>query len=179
MSASTFLVAADLHGWVPGAESLVQLVARRRPALVVLLGDLFHHGAFRPGFDARKAAAIVAQLPAPVAVVAGNCDSSEDLEELPWACAGQAWLHFGELFLAVHGHQLTASGDWPDGGVPNLLSAHTHVPRAEKGPRGRRWNPGSLGAPKRGYPPTYGWYQDGRFSVTALDGEIIAEDVLD
>jgi predicted phosphodiesterase len=43
-------------------------------------------------------------------------------------------------------------------------------------PEGRRWNPGSLTLPKKGFPPSYGLYRDGRFQVLSLTGELIVED---
>jgi putative phosphoesterase len=171
------LAAADIHGSISAARRLVELAELRRPQLVVLLGDLFEGG--WAGFGQDETARILSGLPVPAAVVQGNCDSESQLGLLPWPMLERIPIDCGQaVFLAIHGHQLRTVERLL--GPIDILSGHTHTPRAESTPEGRRWNPGSAGLPKADWPPSYGWFEDGVFRVLDLEtDELLLEDRLD
>ncbi|MDR0622208.1 MAG: phosphodiesterase [Deltaproteobacteria bacterium] len=174
----SILIAGDIHGAVGAAAFLAKLAVERKPSLILLLGDLLYHGPRNqlPGtYDAPETARILSELPWPVASLRGNCDAEVDQLLLPWAFAENTYLDFeGVIFMAIHGHQLPANGgsmSLPD--TLNLINAHTHVPQADKIRGVNRWNPGSLGIPKGGYPPSYGWFDQGLFEVVSTEGNVI------
>jgi putative phosphoesterase len=171
------LIASDLHGNLPGARFIVSKALKEGCDLVALLGDLIHCGLRSDTFDGLLAAKILSSLTIPVVSVRGNCDSDSDLAEFPWFTPESAWLFLDQLFLLCHGHQMRQIEQSFEGFF-NLISGHTHVPMADNGPRGRRWNPGSLGLPEWNYPPSYGLYHDGVFRVMSLTDEVICEDRL-
>jgi predicted phosphodiesterase len=81
--------------------------------------------------------------------------------------------------LVIHGHQMRDVDRVAGYGREiDVICGHTHVAMAERGPRGRRWNPGSLGDPQLGDPATYGLYDDGVFRVLSVDGQLVCEDRL-
>jgi predicted phosphodiesterase len=84
----------------------------------------------------------------------------------------------GRTWFAAHGHRAGANptaGDLPKlpaGSV--VLTGHTHIPTLDTTPEGvLLLNPGSTSIPKGGFAPSYAVYEDGRFAVVSLDGEVI------
>ncbi len=154
------------------------------PEMVLLLGDLLYHGPRNPlpeGYASAEAIAVLSDLGAPAAAVRGNCDAEVDQLVLPFHLAESAWLlDEGRRLLAIHGHQLKMNGGLleapPDVAV---ISGHTHVPTAEKRERTHFWNPGSAALPKNDFPPSFGWYERGRFQVLDFDGRVLMEDAMD
>jgi putative phosphoesterase len=176
------LVASDIHGSVRAASFLADTVAEKKPTLVLLLGDLLYHGPrnkLPDSYDAPQTAKILSSISVPVAAMAGNCDAEVDQLLLPWILVETGYFEFNQkLFLTIHGHQLPLTGgNWtavPSG--QNIIFGHTHLPLAafEKGRH--LWNPGSLGIPKGGYPPSYGWFEDGIFKVLSMEGQVLMAD---
>jgi predicted phosphodiesterase len=127
-----------------------------------------------------QAAAILDNPGRPVLAIRGNCDSEVDQLVLPFHLTESAWIMGGPLpILAVHGHELPENGGSlkaPEGVV--ILSGHIHRPVAEKKGPNHYWNPGSAALPKDDLPPSYGFYENGRFEVRSFDGRVLAEDVL-
>ncbi|MDR2367150.1 MAG: phosphodiesterase [Deltaproteobacteria bacterium] len=174
----SILIVSDIHGAVGPAEFLARTVAERKPDLVLLLGDLLYHGPRNklPGtYDAPETAKILSALPGPVASIRGNCDAEVDQLLLPWTFAENSYLDIdGQIFMAIHGHQLPhIGGAWKLSDNLNIIHGHTHLPVAENANGRHVWNPGSLGIPKGGFPPSFGWYDQGRFEVISQEGELI------
>ncbi len=178
------LIASDLHGSAARAGLIRDRVRELKPETVVLLGDLLYHGPRNPlpeNYAPKEAVEILADLGAPVIAVRGNCDAEVDELVLPFHLAENAWLldDGGRRIFAIHGHQLHING----GGLPApegvaVLSGHTHVPTAEKRGSTHFWNPGSVSLPKNDLPPSFGWYEDGRFEVRTFDGRTLLSDAL-
>lgn len=171
------LVFSDIHGSQPVAARMAELVRHRKPGLVLLLGDILYHGPRNPipqGYAPKLVAEALAPFAHLIVAVAGNCDSEVDAAVLPFPLARPfSWLVDGALrIFATHGHVYGPQNMPPlaDGDV--LLFGHTHVPMARTTPDGiRLCNPGSLALPKEGYPPTYGLFGNGVFSVLTESGE--------
>ncbi|MDR2302909.1 MAG: phosphodiesterase [Deltaproteobacteria bacterium] len=174
----SLLIASDIHGAVSAAEFLAKMVAINKPTLLLLLGDLLYHGPRNklPGtYDAPQTAQILSAVPCPVASIRGNCDAEVDQLLLPWTFAENSYLDLdGRVFMAIHGHQLPEiGGNWKLSKNLNVIHGHTHLPLAKKTDGTFTFNPGSLGIPKGGYPPTFGWYDQGHFEVISIDGQVI------
>ena len=80
----------------------------------------------------------------------------------------------GLQIFACHGHLIPEHA--PIKGLPPktvILRGHTHVPRGETEDNLHFWNPGSLSLPKEGYPKSYGFYENGMFTVFDINGNKI------
>ncbi|MDR3037693.1 MAG: phosphodiesterase [Candidatus Adiutrix sp.] len=177
------VIASDLHGSAPRAAQVREKISELKPDAVLLLGDLLYHGPRNPlpeGYAPAEVAAILAGLKGPVIAIRGNCDSAVDQMVLPFHLAESAWLgDGGRPILAVHGHELPENGGTlrvPEG--PAILFGHIHLPVAEKRAFNHYWNPGSAALPKEGHPPSFGFYEGGRFEVRSFEGRVLAADVL-
>lgn len=86
----------------------------------------------------------------PVHAVRGNCD--------PRGLAPESLLleRGGRAFFLVHEPVVTAPA-----GADFVLHGHTHVPRDETIGKTRHLNPGSVGKPNHGAPPSFAWLEIG------------------
>lgn len=177
------LIASDLHGSLDSLRFLIDKAGKLQPDLIVLLGDLVYHGPRNPLPESYNTVSVLsnmpklADLPAPVMAVRGNCDSEVDIEQMPFRMPDSGWISADSLrIFASHGHKLPENG--PIAGIPSgtvILRGHTHIPRAETVNGLHFWNPGSLSLPKGGFPASYGLYENGIFHVLdKADHEIIA-----
>jgi hypothetical protein len=139
MSARRIAVLADTHDRLPPAL----------PGLLREADEIWHLG----DVTAPRIIEVLRSVGCRVRVVRGNCD---DCLEWPFAddflCAG----------LRIRLEHI------PPGVVPAgidlLLHGHTHVPRDETIGGVRFLNPGTVGKPNRGAPPSFAW-------LTLAEGE--------
>lgn len=171
------LVASDLHGSMQALKFLIQKTRELKPELLLLLGDLVYHGPRNPlpaSYNTAELLSTLAELnalPCSLLAVKGNCDAEVDLELMPFRVVPEAWLSMdGFDFFASHGHRIPEYPPIP-GIKPGMavLRGHTHIPRAEESDGIQFWNPGSLSLPKGGFPPSWGFYDNGRFQVLDMD----------
>jgi len=175
------LIASDLHGSAAQAARLRDEIEKTAPEAVLLLGDLLYHGPrnqLPEKYAPMETAGLLENLGRPVMAIRGNCDADVDQLVLPFHLAESAWIMAGpKPILAIHGHELPENGGnlkVPEGVV--ILFGHIHRPVAEKRGENHYWNPGSAALPKDGWPPSYGFYEDGRFEVRSFDGRVLAVD---
>lgn len=178
------LIASDIHGSLTGAGSFAAKADEMRPDLALLLGDVLYHGPRNPlpdKYAPAEVAKLLADLPAPLAAVRGNCDTEVDQMVLPFHLAENAWImDQSRRMLAIHGHQLEINGGAikaPEGVA--VISGHTHVPTAERRGQTHFWNPGSVSLPKQNYPPSFGLYENGEFKVLSFDGRVLMSDKME
>ncbi len=134
-------VIADTHGKLPA-----DLAATLRAADEIWhLGDFCDHATL----------AAVRRIGRPFHGVLGNNDLGLDLPERRSLVRG------GKTFLLVH------IPPRPDrvGGADFLLHGHTHVPRDERIGATRVLNPGPVGRPNKGAPPSFAWLAISRTGV--------------
>ena len=108
----------------------------------------------------------------------GNCDTEADQRRLAFPIlAPQIETEYdGKCFFFTHGDFWNEyrMPELPAGSI--LAHGHTHVP-AHKTVVGEItiFNPGSIALPRSGFPPTFGFYDDGDLSVRTLaDGQVLA-----
>lgn len=175
------LVFSDIHGSLPVARRMAELIARQNPDLVVLLGDMLYHGPRNPlpdGYAPGTVAGELAPFAGRIIAVKGNCDSEVDEMVLPFPLSPLfVWIvDNGLRICATHGHRFGPCHLPPLEPGNVLLSGHTHVPKAETSPAGiHLCNPGSLALPKEGSPPCYGLFSNGLFRVFTDQGTVHME----
>jgi putative phosphoesterase len=176
-AAVKLLVFSDIHGSAPAARLVADLARERQPDYLVCLGDCLYHGPRNPfpaGYDPALTAEAFTPLAGRILAVRGNCDSDVDALVLSFPLASDLmWiLDNGLRLCASHGHLFSPEALPPLTGGDVFLFGHTHVPMAVTTPQGfHLCNPGSLSLPKDGHPASYGWFEQGVFSVFAENGE--------
>lgn len=137
------LVLSDSHGNV---DNMVEAVKNTEPDRIIHLGDCFA--------DARKLHSRFLELP--MDQVPGNCDWHDGPVE-------QILDIEGMKILICHGHTYNVKMDYLtlkmaalEKKVHMALFGHTHSVFYDYNNGLRMMNPGSIGAPKWGIPPSYG-----------------------
>ena len=179
------MIASDIHGCAPACKALLERFSASGAERLILLGDLLYHGPrndLPEGYEPKAVIAMLSERADKLFCVRGNCDTEVDQMVLPFPILAETALLFvdGKTWFACHGHRSGANpsaGDLPalsSGSV--VLSGHTHIPVLETTPDGvLLLNPGSVSIPKGGFPASYALYEDGRFSVVSLGGEVLKE----
>ena len=182
------MIASDLHGSAPACRKLLDIFAASGAERLILLGDLLYHGPrndLPEGYDPKAVIAMLSECADKLFCVRGNCDTEVDQMVLPFPILAETALLFvdGRTWFAAHGHRAGANPTAND--LPKLpagsvvLTGHTHIPVLETNENGiLLLNPGSVSIPKGGFAPSYAVYEDGRFAVVSLDGEILLETAL-
>ena len=171
---SKILFASDVHGSPAALKLLEKQLELLAPEQIIFLGDFLYHGprnAMREDYAPQEAAAILNGWKGKISAVRGNCDSEVDqlLLDFPIQAEYALLLMDGHTCFLTHGHHWNAENPPPLGTADILCHGHTHIPCAEQVSETLCcWNPGSLSLPKGGFPPSFGWYENGTFTVRNL-----------
>lgn len=161
---------SDIHGALPPLKRLAEWCGENGVDRMFLLGDIFYP---RSGTaEAGEAAALLNRFGERLTVIAGNCDDGTDLKMLrrPAARDRAVFSLDGRTFFLTHGHIWNGWNPPPVPAGSVLVHGHTHVPEATETAGGIIiFNPGSIGAPRRGAPPSFGCLEAGRLAVRRLD----------
>ena len=174
-------VASDIHGSLSAAYALMTAVDKLGAEKLLLLGDLYYHGARNPlpeGYDPRGVAELFNQNAHRIIAVRGNCDSDVDLTISNFEMAKEAWLFLGgKTILATHGDACDID-HLPKGKVDLLLYGHYHTGFIREKQGILVANPGSTSLPKGGTASSFLLLDEEKITLYALTGEILAERAL-
>ena len=138
---------------------LPEIDAREKPERIVLLGDLLYHGPRNDlprDYNPKEVTAILNGMKQRFLCVRGNCDAEVDqmVLEFPIGADSLALFLGGRMAFVTHGH--------------------THVQAMDPfGQDNLYLNPGSVSLPKEGNENSYMTYEDGLFTIKAMDGRPI------
>ncbi len=181
------LIASDLHGAAPAVARLLDIFDASGAERLILLGDLLYHGPrndLPAGYAPKEVITLLSPYADRITCVRGNCDAEVDQMVLPFPIMAEtATLTVGgRLWFCAHGHRAGANPSTDD--LPTLpagsvvLTGHTHIPTLDVDARGiLRVNPGSTSIPKGGFPASYAVWEDGRFAVVGLEGNVLMENI--
>ena len=172
------LIASDLHGSELTCEQLLRRFHEEGAEKLLFLGDVLYHGPRNDLPEGYRPKGVIPQLNEvadKMLCVRGNCEAEVDQMVLEFpVLADYIMLELdGITVFATHGHIYNEANlpALPPGAV--LLHGHTHLHALE--PRGRYTyiNPGSVTLPKGGNPKTYMIYENRRFELKTLEGELL------
>lgn len=151
------LVLSDSHGNV---NNMVTAVGRLHPDKIIHLGDCW---ADAEQLHRKFPMTVMEQVP-------GNCDCRQEVQE-------RILLIEGKKILICHGHTFNVKAGYlnleyaaEERKVDAALFGHTHRVFYDKHNRIAYMNPGSIGQPPYGIPPSYGVLQvDGSSNTIATD----------
>lgn len=196
------LILSDIHGSAIAARQALTFFEKFHCDKIFLLGDTLYHGPRNPLPAGHGPMGVVEALtPYKDKIIAarGNCDADVDLMMLDFPIENEYALvedtivnAAGEqrvvrMFLS-HGHIFMPEcfpanalsqlepGDANDRPIDAYLYGHTHIFQLQKNFKGVLMvNPGSTSLPKGGNPATFGFYDNGKFSIHHLEtGEELA-----
>ena len=179
------LIASDIHGDAVCCRRMLDAAITHNVDKILILGDILYHG---PRNDLPKDYApkkVIEMLNASadkLLCVKGNCEADVDGMVLcfPVLCEN-ALVYDGERNITLyltHGHKFSPDDLPPLRAGTVLLYGHTHLQGFCERNGILCLNPGSVSLPKGGNPKSYALYEDGRFSILSLDGELLDSRIL-
>ena len=170
-----WMIASDLHGSYYYAQQLQQAFEREQADRLLFLGDLLYHGPRNDlprDYAPKKVIPLLNSLAPRLLCVRGNCDAEVDQMVLQFPImADYALLPLdgGRCAFVTHGHLFNTECPPPHRSGDVLIHGHTHVHCALPQGDYTYLNPGSAALPKEGQPKSYMIYEDGLFSIRALE----------
>lgn len=169
------LFASDLHGSASAAERVLERLRTEGADRFFLLGDLLYHGPrndLPDRYEPKEVIRLLNESPIVPLCVRGNCDAEVDQMVLQFPImADYALLPLdgGHCAFVTHGHLFNTECPPPHRPGDVLIHGHTHVHCALPQGDYTYINPGSAALPKEGQPKSYMIYEDGLFSIRALE----------
>ena len=152
------LFASDLHGSASAAEKVLERLEKEGADRFFLLGDLLYHGPRNDLPDRYEPREVIRLL---VDQMVLQFPIMADYALLP--------LDGGHCAFVTHGHLFNTECPPPHRPGDVLIHGHTHVHCALPQGDYTYLNPGSAALPKEGQPKSYMIYEDGLFSIRALE----------
>ncbi|HRR89712.1 MAG TPA: phosphodiesterase, partial [Eubacteriales bacterium] len=154
------------HGNFEAARRVVDAFIAGGGDKLVILGDIYYHGARNPlpeNYSPVRLANLLNSIKDKVVAIKGNCDSEVDetVSEFKFY-KSYTMANLGKTYLFTHGHQINATKppELAEGSVVFHGHFHQHTDTVKRGIR--YINPGSAGLPF-----------DGERGYLVLDGEEI------
>ena len=176
-----FVVASDIHGSLPAAKAFLEKANSLGADKILLLGDLYYHGARNPlpeGYAPAEVTKLLNENKEKILAIRGNCDSDVDATVSEFDLLSAAIVTLGDkTVFASHGDRYDISRP-PVGKYDLVLYGHYHTCfiREEEGVVYA--NPGSLSLPKGGTCPAFLLLDEEKIVLYALSGEILDEKAL-
>ncbi len=151
------LIVSDLHGRASSLKLLKKLLNDEKPDALLILGDFFAYGPRngRPlDYDPWSLQKFLSSLSLPSYGVKGNCDDEDEAVMIDYA-PYRSFYYQNKRFLMFHGDPLSLERI-KDFRADVYLFGHTHFATLKRMNGFYYLNPGSLGYPKGGLPPSYG-----------------------
>ena len=169
-----YMFASDIHGSAYYCRKMLEAYDKEKAERLVLLGDLLYHG---PRNDLPKEYApkevikMLNGMKNDIYAVRGNCEAEVDQMVLQFpVLADYGWLYLdGRTVYLTHGHVVNKAHPLAFAKGDILLHGHTHIPACEDCGDFMYLNPGSVSIPKEGSAHSYMVYENGVFTIKALE----------
>ena len=173
------LFLSDIHGSITTLRMVLNYYDAHHYDLLVLLGDILNYGprnGLCDGLDPQAIADELNKRAANIVAVRGNCDSEVDqmLLQFPVLADYAVVVDNGRRLFLTHGHVYNEE-HMPPCRHDAFFYGHTHLWKLERSADGCVvCNTGSVTFPKGGNVPTFAVLDNGRLSVRAMDGTVLA-----
>ena len=174
-------VVSDIHGSLVAARAVLQAAENLGAEKLLLLGDLYYHGARNPlpeGYDPRGVAGLLNDNADKIIAVRGNCDSDVDLTVSAFEMVKEAVLFLGSKVVhASHGDKYDID-HLPKGKADVVLYGHFHTGFIKEKDGVIVANPGSPSLPKEGTAKSFILLDEKAIRLYSLTGDLLAERAL-
>ncbi len=177
------MFASDIHGDRVCAEKMLEIYKAEGAERLCLLGDLLYHGPrndLPENYAPKAVIELLNSVSEELLCVRGNCDTEVDQMVLSFPIlADYAFLSDGRVnMFLTHGHIFNVDNPPKLKRRDLLIHGHTHLLCAEGfGNENLYINPGSVTLPKGGNVRSYMIYENGKFTVKALEGGSVIKEI--
>ncbi|SFA94149.1 hypothetical protein SAMN05216249_105102 [Acetitomaculum ruminis DSM 5522] len=174
------LFASDIHGSAYYCRILKEIYEKEKAEKLVLLGDLLYHGPrndLPKEYAPKEVFALLNSMKEEILTVRGNCEAEVDQMVLEFPCLADYMIIYDQerMLFITHGHKHNTSNMPPLKEGDILVHGHTHVPVIEEVGKNYYINPGSISIPKDNTPHSYMVYENGKFTIKDIEGNIYLE----
>ncbi len=174
-------VVSDIHGSLVAARAFLSQAEKLGAEKLLLLGDLYYHGARNPlpeGYDPRGVAELLNENADKIIAVRGNCDSDVDLTVSAFEMVKEAVLFLGgKVIHASHGDRFDID-HLPKGKADVVLYGHYHTGFIKEKDGVTVANPGSPSLPKENTAKSFILLDERSIRLYDLTGVLLAERAL-
>lgn len=172
-----WMIASDIHGSAANCAKLLAKYKEENAERLILLGDLLYHGPrndLPEEYAPKEVIRMLNEVKNELICVRGNCEAEVDqmVLEFPVLADYAILCVDGIQIFATHGHHYNKTSLPPMKPGDILLHGHTHVTALEDNGSYYYLNPGSVSIPKDGTKKSYLIYENRRFTLKTLDGEV-------
>ena len=169
-------VASDIHGSLLYAKLFLERAKALGADKILLLGDLYYHGARNPlpeGYDPRGVAELLNAHREKIVAIRGNCDSDVDQTVSAFDLLSSAVLLLGgKTIFASHGDKYDYE-KMPVGSYDVVLYGHYHTGFIREKEGVIVANPGSTSLPKGGTSRSFLLLDDNSIALYDLSGALL------
>lgn len=169
---------SDIHGIKTNLNIIEKRFKELKCDKLIILGDLYYIGPrneMSEDYNIKEVLNFLNKYKDKIICIKGNCDSEVDeyVSEFPIIDKlGMILLDNHEVYI-THGH-IYNENNW-DKENSILIYGHFHIPFIKENNTNIYINPGSISLPKDGNNPTFLIYDNNKFTIYDILGNIIAE----
>ena len=162
------LILSDIHGISKNIEILENKLVLKDFNYIILLGDIFR-SYYATEKDREKILKFINRYKSKLIVVKGNCDSYDDLLEIPVPVDDVSYLFIDNIyFYFTHGNKYNYyNNDTFSNGV--LIYGHEHIPYIKEANDMLYVNVGSLSLPRSDDGKTFAVYENKTIKIYNLE----------
>ena len=169
---------SDIHGIKTNIGKVEEIFIKDKCDKLIILGDLYYIGprnTINNDYDIKEVLGFLNKYKDKIICIKGNCDSEVDkmVSEFPIINELSMISIDNHNIYITHGH-IYNENNW-DKTNSILVYGHFHIPFIKEKESNLFINPGSISLPKENNKPTYLIYDNNKFTIYDIDGNIIEE----
>jgi hypothetical protein len=174
------LFISDIHGIKKNLEYVRKLEEKENFDKIVVLGDLYYPG---PNYDNKEeinssyVKDFLMNYQAKIICLKGNCDSDVDIKATDFPiCNNLALINTDGLDIyCTHGNEYNIEKDGKFNKRGILVYGHDHYPFIKRKGEMLYINTGSISLPKKESKPSYLIYENRKFTIYDIEGNVVDE----
>lgn len=172
------LFISDIHGIDINLKRIENIFKKEKIEKIAVLGDLYYPGpTYNQEYEVNsmKVKDILTKYSENIICLKGNCDSDVDIKASDFPiCNNLALICIDGLDIYLtHGNEYSLEKNKKIDRKGILVYGHEHIPYIKKNKNMIYINVGSISIPKNSNKPTYMIYENRKFTIYDIEGNII------
>lgn len=172
------LFISDIHGIDNNLKRIEKIIEKEIIDKLVVLGDLYYAGPTynqKYKVNSKSVKEILTKYRDKIICLKGNCDSLVDIKSSDFPiCDNLALICVDGLDIYLtHGNEYSFDKNRKFNRKGMLVYGHEHIPYIKKNNDMTYINVGSISLPRDGNKPTYMLYNNKKFTIYDIDGNVI------
>lgn len=168
---------SDIHGIKTNLNKLENVINKENPEKIVVLGDLYYNGFDKnDAFDNKFVFDFLNKYQDKLIVTKGNCDSDVDIKASDFPMCNLGLINTDGIDIYItHGNEFNYDKNRKFTRRGVLVYGHEHIPYIRKKDDMIYICVGSISLPRNDFGATYMIYENNKFIIYNIDGNIIDE----